>query len=90
MATTTRVVVRQVQAQRKAAATPPAVGRQVSEDDEISRIKKQNKNAAQVPAAAAAAAVSPVPETVEERPPQSVHARDEQLEETARKTPISR
>ncbi|KAF7396540.1 hypothetical protein HZH66_007402 [Vespula vulgaris] len=38
---------------------PTAMARQVSEDDEISRIKKQNKNAAQ-----------PTVETVEERQPQ--------------------
>lgn len=42
---------------------PSAVARQTSEDDEISRIKKQNKNAAAVHA-----------ETVEERQPTSTPA----------------
>lgn len=48
---------------------PTAVARQTSEDDEISRIKKQNKNAA---ATAAAAVVHA--ETVEERQPASTPA----------------
>lgn len=39
---------------------PTAMARQTSEDDEISRIKKQNKNAA---------ATAVHPETVEERQP---------------------
>ncbi|KAK2582991.1 hypothetical protein KPH14_009037 [Odynerus spinipes] len=45
---------------------PTAMARQVSEDDEISRIKKQNKNAPQ-PTTTAAATVA---EAVEERQPQ--------------------
>ena len=61
------------------------MARQVSEDDEISRIKKQNKN---VPA---------TPETVEERPPSSVpihssvrDTQEREPEDLPRRTPVSR
>lgn len=61
------------------------MARQVSEDDEISRIKKQNKN------------VPTPPETVEERPPPTVpvhqsvrDTQEREPEELPRRTPISR
>ncbi|XP_066588026.1 RING finger protein nhl-1 isoform X3 [Prorops nasuta] len=65
---------------------PTAVARQVSEDDEISRIKKQNKNA------------PTPPETVEERQPSAptpVHTptrehQERETEELVRRTPITR
>ncbi|XP_051163660.1 RING finger protein nhl-1 isoform X3 [Leptopilina boulardi] len=64
---------------------PTSVARQVSEDDEISRIKKQNKN------------VPTPPETVEERQPPSVpvhqtvrETQEREPEELPRRTPISR
>ncbi|XP_023290109.1 uncharacterized protein DDB_G0290685 isoform X2 [Orussus abietinus] len=66
--------------------TPTAVARQVSEDDEISRIKKQNKNA------------PPPAETLEEHPattPTPTHptpreTQEREPEEPPRRTPIAR
>lgn len=69
------------------------MARQVSEDDEISRIKKQNKNA---PTQASPAAT---PETAEERQPATpapVHAPiirevpERDTEEHTRRNPIAR
>ncbi|XP_033220495.1 RING finger protein nhl-1 isoform X2 [Belonocnema kinseyi] len=64
---------------------PTAMARQLSEDDEISRIKKQNKS---IPA---------TPETVEERPPLSVpihpsvrDTQEREPEDLPRRTPVSR
>ncbi|TMW43355.1 hypothetical protein DOY81_011565, partial [Sarcophaga bullata] len=47
-----------IQAQKAPKQQPPAAQRQVSEDDEISRIKRQNKNAPSSSSAAASAATT--------------------------------
>ncbi|KAJ8675930.1 hypothetical protein QAD02_011716 [Eretmocerus hayati] len=80
----------QVQPALRKQTAAPVVGRQVSEDDEIARIKKQNKSAAALQQSSPG-----VQDTLDERhPSQTLGHREsrehvEPVEDTSRKTPIS-